>query len=345
MRVQRELDHEKLGLSHIQFFVRADPELEPLFFNRALLSGVWEKVYVNSVYRIIPDDLFYLDHLAPPSLHPKLRDFYRELEALGALKVHQTYECNRLTHSRMWVKDYNWDVPGWDFDWSRSSPVSPHDIEDPPPSSPVKFDKTDLLLVQGFQSNYDHKIAEVADNCSIGRDSAFWHFREHVEARGLFGAYRIDWLGTGRGLAVGSVEPQQRQSSAAIAFIARDLSSEEMANARAHLHSIPYLWSELVGASDYKAETLIPLQSLMEAFRFFSKVLKPLEGRARIITADQSESVNYSIHTELFDDESKRWTYDGDVVVEGIRAALAGGVRGSGSKVRGRRRAGLSSGA
>ena len=36
MRVQRELDHDKLGLKHIQFIVTADPELEPLFYNNLL---------------------------------------------------------------------------------------------------------------------------------------------------------------------------------------------------------------------------------------------------------------------------------------------------------------------
>jgi hypothetical protein len=345
VRVQRELDHEKLGLKHIQFIVTSDPELEPLFYNDALLSGVWEALYVNTVYRIIPENQFFLDHLAPPSMHPKLRDFYRELEGLGAVRVHQVYDCSRMTHPRMWVEDYNWELPGWDFDWSPSSLKPRQNIEDPPTSEPAKFDKTDLLIAQELQVRYDQKVTDVAARNSIDRYSASWHFRKHVEARGLFGEYRINWLGTGRDTKAGHGR-QQHQSFAGINFIAKDLSSAEMMNVRAHLHSIPYLYCEEVGDSDYNAETFIPLHSLMEAFGFFSKILRPLEGRARIFTVDQSGAVNYTIHPSLFDEESKRWIYRGDLVLEGIRIGLAGGAQSSGWKERKKeRRGGLSSGA
>jgi len=332
MRVQRELDQDKLGLKHIQFIVTFDPELEPLFYKDALLSGVWEELYANRVYKIIPENLFFLDHLAPPSLHPKLRDFYRELEDLGAVKVHQIYDCTRLTHPRMWVEDYNWELPGWDFDWSPSSLIPRENIENPPTSEPVKFDKTDLLMVKELQYDYDQNVADVAARNSISRSSAFWHFRKHVEARGLFGEYRISWLGAARDVKTGHVP--QRQSFVGINFIAKDLSSAEMMNVRAHLHSIPYLWGEEVGDSDYNAETFIPLRSLMDAFGFYSKILRPLEGRARIFTADQSASVVFAIHPRLFDEESKRWRYKGDLVLEEIRAALGGGTLGSGFKKR-----------
>jgi len=350
MRVQRELDHDKLGLKHIQFIVTSDPELEPLFYNNrnnnTLVSGVWEGLYLNNMYRIIPENQVFLDHLAPPSVHAKLRDLYRELEDLGALKVHQTYDCSRVTHPRMWVEDYNWELPGWDFDWSSSSLRPRQNVEDTPTSEPVKFDKTDLLLVQHLQYRYDQKVTDIAARESIDRYSASWHFRKHVEARGLFGEYRINWLGTARDAENhrGGI-PQQRQSHAGITFIAKNLSSAEMMNVRAHLHSIPYLWGEQVGDSDYCADTFIPLNSLMDAFGFFSKILRPLEGRARIFTADQSGSVLYTIHPRLFDQESKRWMYNGDLVLEGIRLALAGGALGSGLKDRKKEGAGLSSGA
>jgi hypothetical protein len=263
MRVQRELIHDKLGLQHIQFIVTADPDLEPLFYNSALLSGVWEEIYVNTVYRIIPEDQFFLDHLVPSSFVPRLRDFYRELEDLGALRVLETYDCTRLTHLRMWVEDYNWEMQGWDFDWSPSSLKPPRNIEDPPASQQVKFDKTDLWILRELHYRYDRKMTEIAAKHSTDHYSASWHFRRHVEARGLLGEYRINWLGTGRETETGSA-PKQHQSFVGMNFIAKDLSSAEMMNVRAHLHSIPYLYSEELGDSDYNAETFIPLHSLME---------------------------------------------------------------------------------
>jgi hypothetical protein len=342
MRVQRDLDHDKLGLSHIQFILTADPELEPLFFNSTLLSGLWEQLYVSLVYRVIPDDLFFLSHLAPPEFHPKLREFYRELEALGLLKVHETYECSRLTHPRMWVEDYNWEIPGWDFDWSPSSLKPPQNIEDPPVSEPVKLDKTDLLVVQHLQYRYDQSISDIAAKTSIDRYQAYWHFRKHVKARDIFGGYRINWLGTGRELKKGFA-PQQRQTFVAINFIAKDLSPAEMMHARAYLHSIPYLYGEKVGASDYNAETFIPSQSLVEAFGFFARILRPLQGKARIITVDQSGAANYTVNPNLFDAESNRWVYNGDMVLEAFRKAHAGGTLSSGWKTGTERGVGASS--
>jgi hypothetical protein len=330
MTVQRELEHDKLGLKHIQFVVTLDPEIEPLFYRGSLLSGVWEDVYAKTAYRIIPENQFFLDHLAPPALHTRLKDFYANLEDLGVLKINETYDCNRLIHSRMWVEDYNWDLPGWDFDWSPSSLKPPENIEDPPASDPVKFDKLDLLMVKDFEVDSDQTVADLAARNSISRPSAFWHFRKHVEAQGVFGKHRIRWLGTTRDSKTGQI--LQRQSFVGINFIAKELSSAEMMNVRAHLHSIPYLWSEQVGDTDYNAETFIPSLSLMEAFGFFSKILRPLGTRARIFTVDQSVSSNYSIHPHLFDDESDRWIYKGDIVLEGIRATLAGGSLGSGLK-------------
>ncbi len=328
MHVQRELNHDKLGLSHIQFIVTAEPELESLFFNSTLLSGVWEQLYTSLVYRIIPDDLFLLSHLAPPSFHPKLRELYRELEDLGFLKVQETYDCSRVTHPRMWVEDYNWEIPGWDFDWSPSSLKPPQNIENPPVSEPVKFDKTDLLIIQYLQYRVDQRISDIAAKNSIDRYLASWHFRKHVKARDILGGYRINWLGTGRELKKGFA-PQQHQSFVAINFIAKDLSSAEMMNARAYLHSIPYLYGEKVGASDYNAETFIPSYSLVEAFGFFARILRPLQGRARILTVDQSGAANYSINPNLFDPESKSWTYKGDIVLEAFKKARAGGTLGS----------------
>jgi len=328
MRVQRELDHEKLGLSHIQFILTADPELESVFFNGTLLSGVWEQLYVNLVYRVIPDDLFFLSHLAPPAFHPKLRELYSNLEDLGILKVHETYDCSRLTHPRMWVEDYNWEMPGWDFDWSPTSLKPPQNIEDPPASEPVKFDKTDLLIIQHLQYRYDQRISDIAAKNSIDRSLASWHFRKHVKARDIFGGYRINWLGTGRELRKG-MAAQQHQSFVAINFIAKDLSSAEMMNVRAYLHSIPYLYGEKVGASDYDAETFIPSSSLVEAFGFFARILRPLQGRAKIITVDQSGAANYTINPALFDADSQRWIYNGDLVLEAFKKALAAGTLGT----------------
>lgn len=320
MYVQRELEHYKLGLSHIQFVVSFDRELEPLFHSDSLLTRIWGEVYANTVYRIVPESQFFLDHLAPPSFHPRLREFYSRLEDIGAVKVHQSYNCSRLIHSRMWVEDYNWDLPGWDFDWASLKP--PRNIQDPPPGEPVKFDKTDLLMVEQFQIGFGRSVAEVAAKCGLERTAAYWHFRKHVDGRGLFGNYRINWLGTQRDSKTGGAST--RQSFAGIKFIAKDLSLAEMMGVRASLHSIPYLWSEQVGESDIGAETFVPVHSLTEAFEFFGRILRPLEGRARILTIDQTGAANFTINPALFDAGSKKWVFNGDAALEGARAALAG---------------------
>lgn len=341
MRVMRELDHQRLGLEHIQFIVTADPDLEPLFYNKALLSGVWEEIYAKTVYRLVPENQFFLDHLAPPALHRKLRDFYRSLEDLGAVKVHETYDASKLVHTRMWVEDYDWDLPGWDFDWSRASLRPTERVASQPASEPARFDSKDLLIIRELQKSYDQRIAQVGANASLTRSSAFWHYREHVEPRRFFSKYYVNWLGTSRAVKSERI-PQTRQAYAAINFIAKGLSQPEMMAVRAQLHSIPYLWSEEVGVADFNAETFVWVRDLMEAFEFFGRLLRPLGKRARIFMADQSASVNYTIHPELYDEESRKWTYRGDLVLEGIKRALSGGALRSAWKREKQERAGPS---
>jgi len=330
IRIQRETHYEKLGLEGIQFMVNLDPEMEPLFYRDALLSNVWVELYTKSIYRIVPDQLFFFNHMAPPAFHQKLWDMYHALEDLGILKVEETYNCSRLKHPRMWVEDFDLNLPGWDFDWSSLKP--PENVDDNPShkSEQVEFDKHDLSLLVGFEYDYAQTVSDVAKRMKLSRAVASWHFRKHVEDRGILATRFINWLGTYMDPKTGMVAP--RQSYIGITFLAKRLSTSEMMNVRAHLHSIPYLWSEKIGDADYCAETFIPVHSLMEAFKFFSKILRPLEGRARIVTADQSCSAGYAFSPDLFDDESGQWIYKGDLVLEGIRRSLAGGSLRQGGK-------------
>lgn len=325
LRVERTVVRERLGLSHIQFIVEPEPRLEPLLYNRKTLSSLWEDVYISSAYRMIPETLFFLDHLAPTDLHSKLTDFYRRLEEMGALKVRGAYRCAHPVHPRMRIEEFDWELPGWDFDWSPAT-VRPAPVIDTESYARVRFDRDDLSILKAVQYNYDQPITEIAAKNHLNQNSASWHFRKHVLERGLLGEYRINWLGTARPDREmnSGVSPQTHQSFAATSFIARDLSPAEMMGVRARIRAIPYLWSERVGEADYYAEALIPLRSIVDALGFFSEILRPLEGRARIFMTDQAGSVNFTLYPHLFDEESGEWMYKGDYVIEEVRKALSG---------------------
>ncbi|MGH9917370.1 MAG: hypothetical protein ACRD6W_00645, partial [Nitrososphaerales archaeon] len=59
MKVQREIDLEKLGLSGIQFLLRFTPETVSLFDYRkeGIFSGVWQDLYVHYIYKTLPDGM------------------------------------------------------------------------------------------------------------------------------------------------------------------------------------------------------------------------------------------------------------------------------------------------
>ena len=324
IRVQREIDHEKLGLSYIQFLVKFPPAVDDLFnLAEGSFMGLWENIYSSSVYRVIPENYRFIGHLAPPSFHPLLEQFYERLQEIGLCRVIEKYRVDHLVHNPMWVEEYDIKRNTWDFDWELRGRKPPASTGEPFISEPVGIDRTDLEIIRLHSRNPEANMTELAAKLKMKQPTFAYHWREHVMSRGLFKGWYIRWLGTHRDPKTGQI--LRRRSSAAINVIAKDLSPVEMINFRAQLHSIPFLWSEQIGTKvgDVNAETLVPSNELVDYFDFLGKITTQLQDRVRIMMVDQQSSFVESVHPHLFDESRGGWFYMGDLILEAMEKGMS----------------------
>ena len=303
IRVQRELDHEKLGLSYIQFLVKFPPSVDSLFNSmEGSFMGLWENIYSSSVYRVMPENYRFIGHLAPPSLHSRLEQFYERLEQIGLCSVIEKYHVDHLVRNPMRIDDYDIERGTWDFDWELKGRRLPAGTAETSISEPVEVDRSDLEIIKLTGLNPGANISQLAAKMKMKRPTFAYHWREHIMGRGLFKGWYIRWLGTDRDPKTG--KPLRRRSSAPINVVAKGLSPVEMMDFRAQLHSIPFLWDEQVGAKtgEVNAETLVPGNELVDYFDFLGKITTQFDGKVRIMMVDQSSSSVQTIHPHLFDD-------------------------------------------
>ena len=317
IRVQREIDHEKLGLSYIQFLVKFSPGVESLFNQpEASFMGLWENIYSSSVYRVIPENYRFIGHLAPPSFHPRLEQFYERLEQIGLCKVIEKYHVDHLVHNPMWVEAFDIERNTWDFDWELKGRRPTAGTGEPPISEPVEIDRTDIEIIKLHGMNPGANMTKLAAKMKMKQPTFAYHWREHLMGRGLFKGWYIRWLGTHRDPKTGQI--MRRRSSAAINVVAKDLSPVEMMNFRAQLHSIPFLWGEQIGTNvgEVNAETLVPGNELVDYFDFLGKITTQLEDKVRVMMIDQQSSFVQTLHPHLFDESRGGWLYMGDLLLE-----------------------------
>jgi hypothetical protein len=324
IRVQREIDHEKLGLSYIEFLVKFPSEVDRLFDPRqGPFAGLWENIYSSSIYRIIPDNYRFIGHLAPPSLHPRLEQFYEKLEKIGLCRVIERYHADHLVHAPMWVEKYDIERNAWDFDWEVRGKKRPPIAVESPVSEPVELDRTDLEIVSLQQMDPQASMSSLAAKMKMKQPTFAYHWREHITGRGFYKGWYVRWLGTHLDPKTGLI--LRRHSSAAINVLARDLSPVEMMNFRAQLHSIPFLWGEQIGThvGEVNAETLVPGNELVDYFDFLGKITAQLQDKVRIMMVDQQSSSVQALHPHLFDESRGGWFYMGDLILDALEKGVS----------------------
>ena len=78
----------------------------------------------------------------------------------------------------------------WSFDW-KSARVK--DMKLPLNGRPKveKYDRTDLLILKELDIDASRKLVKMAENVKVNLNALEFHYREHVQARGLINGYRL----------------------------------------------------------------------------------------------------------------------------------------------------------
>lgn len=193
LRMHTSIYHTNLGLKKAVVFVKAKPGFEHVLFECLKANGFW--IYVCRSYGMgegctaiytIP-----IDHLK------EFEEFICETERLGiaekpAIYWSTCFEGGRITSE--WFDDgqQNW-VFRWD-DWIREVETQqtalPYTLIESP-DYPILGDDLDVQMLMKLEKDATRDLSDIARELGISRQLAHFHFKQHLQAKGLIEGYEI----------------------------------------------------------------------------------------------------------------------------------------------------------
>jgi hypothetical protein len=201
---------------------------------------------------------------------------------------------------------YDFDSGTWDFEWSASPKVYPEIIKQP--SFKAKFDKTDLEIIKRLQLDASKSLVEIQKETGANYKTLGFHHRTHVIGRDLFEGYKVDWIGARYNRMEKRAE-HRRHRYQLVDVMVRDISESRRLELMGMTNALPFLCWEAWGES-YYAKMAFPMESLVEAMQFLTKLFSNVKDKARWFLIDQSHSVTFTIVPELYDESTNRWKFN-----------------------------------
>ena len=303
--VQASLNHEKLGLRRVVLVMDLAPDYKT--YAHAILSAMNELCYI--VYfekRMLTDD-YLATASVPAELVGAFVSFMAKLREKGVFRSVESVPFDWFRTIPMRTECYDFDTGRWDFDWS--SPLKISDEAASLPSGQVKFDYVDLLILKELQIDATRSFVEIAAKLKMNYKMLDWHYKTHVLQRGLVSGYYLRWMGTNYSSELERALHRKHRYQH-ISLLARGLLSAERMELMTKLHGVPFLWSEMVGKSDYYAEFYFPTEHIAEALQFLTQSVSKIKERFSVMMMDQAEALSFTISYQLFDKENKKWTFN-----------------------------------
>ena len=191
--VQANVDHEKLGLRRV--IVVLDFADQYKKFSQSILASMNELCYLVSFAKTMPGGYYIANFSAPREFVGELKLFLGALKEKGMFSRLDVVDFDWIRFVPMKSEFYDFDTGRWDFDW-KAQTASDFNSAQYMPSSPVKFDFVDLLLIQELQMDANKSLKEISDKIRVNYKKLAWHYATHVMARRLLSGYRVNWMGT-----------------------------------------------------------------------------------------------------------------------------------------------------
>jgi hypothetical protein len=304
------VDYMKLGLRCLCVYVEF-PEYVLAVQKYALdiFTFMGDACYLVYFSRTLPSGRYLVHFNVPEELYNRFAVFLTRLETTGLFKILEWYRIDyRPVGPFMPTELFDFKKWRWKSDWMM--PVK-EPLEDFVPPKRVRYDETDLLILQDMQYRmaefpHDYKLSHISRRLKMNHGKFMWHWREHIQKRELITMYRLHWIGSTYDRAT-EIYRKKTHTVAFLQLLVKDVSREELAYLRDRVRSVPHFWAETFG-NDYFAEFAFPMDSLVEAYRFLDDTVKNFFGRARVFTV--SDSLIYSIIPRLYDQRERKWRLD-----------------------------------
>jgi hypothetical protein len=177
-----------------------------------------------------------------------------------------------------------------------------------------KYDRVDLLILKELDIDASKTLVKMVENVKVSLSALEFHYREHVNARGLIKGYRLVWQGTKydreQEMAV-----SRKEFYIELTILLKDGTREEVAELMLLLNGTPFLWSEACGAA-YCAEIFLPNHMYVGFFEYIDAFANRAGERLRIFVMDQSHALRFVVQYDLFDGGSRKWLLDAQAVLK-----------------------------
>jgi hypothetical protein len=303
--VQANVDHEKLGLRRV--IVVLDFADQYKKFSQSILASMNELCYLVSFAKTMPGGYYIANFSAPREFVGELKLFLGALKEKGMFSRLDVVDFDWIRFVPMKSEFYDFDTGRWDFDW-KAQTASDFNSAQYMPSSPVKFDFVDLLLIKELQMDANKSLKEISDKIRVNYKKLAWHYATHVMARRLLSGYRVNWMGTRYDYAVEKALHRQHKYFA-IAMMVRGVTEYEAMSLRQAVDRLPFLWSEAAG-ENYFCEFSFPVDFVVEGLQFLTEVISAVKERTEIYVVDQSDAAGFTISYDKFNQARRKWEFN-----------------------------------
>ena len=179
-----------------------------------------------------------------------------------------------------------------------------------------KYDRVDLLILKELDIDARRKLVKMAENVKINLNALEFHYREHVQARGLMKGYRLVWQGTHYDLEKERTV-SRKDIYIELTLLLKGATQGEVAELMLLLNRTPFLWSEAYGPT-YCAEVFLPNYAYIQFLERIDGFANMVGEKLRVFVMDQSQALRFVVSHYLFDGESKKWRLDAPTVLNAL---------------------------
>lgn len=316
--LQAMMSYPKLGFKRLVLIVKLAPACEPNA--KSIFDVMNDLCYLRSFTRVMLSGEYVLHVAVPSELAGECAAVYAALQRAGLFTELEILEFEEMRNPPMKPDSFDFVRGEWSFDWNS---VGMKDVKTSPGgiSKVERYDKIDLLILKELDIDASRKLVKMAKNLNVSENVLEFHYREHVQARGLIKGYRLVWQDTRGG------PRQDRSTSSSGAYIEVTVlltggTQEEMAELMTLLNGTPFIWSEARGSA-YCAEIFLPNGAYPKFLEYLDRFANRAGRKLRVLVMDQNQAARFVISHPLFDTESRKWQLNSGTVLKMLGLGLS----------------------
>jgi DNA-binding Lrp family transcriptional regulator len=311
--VQAVTSYPKLGFKRLVLIVKLTPACEANA--KSIFGSMSDICYLRSFTRVMLSGEYVIHVAVPSELAEGCAALYTALQEAGLFTELEILEFEEIRNPPMRPECFDFIRGTWSFDWNSARAKDTKLALSIRPKV-EKYDRIDLLILKELDIDASRRLVKMAENVKVSLNALEFHYREHVQARGLIKGYRLVWQG-----AHYDFEKEKTVSRKdlyiELTLLLKGATQGEVAELMLLLNKTPFLWSEAYGSA-YCAEIFLPNYAFIEFLEYIDEFANRAGEKLRVFVMDQGQALRFVISHSLFESESKKWRLNAPAVVSAL---------------------------